>query len=52
MGHILDIASSIIFWAVGYFAESVGHVTENVIIEYIKNQNDKPSMSQQKSLGL
>lgn len=40
------------FWAVGYFAESVGRVTENVIIEYIKNQRDKPSMPQQKSRGL
>ena len=40
------------FWAVGYFAESVGRVTENVIFEYIKNQKDKPSMPQQKSLGL
>lgn len=40
------------FWAVGYFAESVGRVTENVIKEYIANQQDKPSMPQQRSLGL
>jgi putative transposase len=40
------------FWSVGYFAESVGRVTENVIRQYIENQRDKPSMPQQKSLGL
>ena len=40
------------FWAVGYFAESVGRVTENAIKLYIENQRDHPSMPQQGSLGL
>jgi putative transposase len=40
------------FWAVGYFAESVGRVTENAIKLYIENQKDHPSMPQQGSLGL
>ena len=40
------------FWAVGYFAESVGRVTENAIKLYIENQKDHPSMPQQRSLGL
>ena len=26
------------FWAEGYFAETVGHVAENVIKEYVRNQ--------------
>ena len=40
------------FWAVGYFAESVGRVTENAIKLYIENQKDHPSMPKQRSLGL
>jgi len=40
------------FWATGYFAESVGHVTENAIRQYIDNQVDRPSMAKQGSLGL
>lgn len=40
------------FWAVGYFAESVGRVTESAIKLYIENQKDSPSRSQQGSLGL
>jgi len=40
------------FWAVGYFAESVGRVTENAIKLYIENQKDYPSMPKQGSLGL
>lgn len=39
------------FWAVGYFAESVGRVTENAIKLYIENQRDHPSMPRQRSLG-
>ena len=40
------------FWAVGYFAESVGRVKENAIKLYIENQKDHPRMPQQGSLGL
>ena len=40
------------FWAVGYFAESVGRVTESAIKLYIENQKDSPIRTQQRSLGL
>lgn len=40
------------FWAVGYFAESIGRVTENAIELYIENQKDQLSRPQQGSLGL
>jgi hypothetical protein len=40
------------FWADGYFAESVGRVTEKAVEQYIENQKDRPSMAKQGSLGL
>ncbi len=40
------------FWADGYFAESVGRVTENAIKLYIEHQHDRPGMAKQGSLGL
>jgi putative transposase len=40
------------FWANGYFAESVGRVTENAIKLYIEHQHDRVSMAKQGSLGL
>jgi len=40
------------FWAKGYFAESVGRITENAIKLYIEHQHDRPSMAKQQSLGL
>ena len=32
------------FWSDGYFAESVGKVSESIITSYIKNQREKQIM--------
>jgi putative transposase len=30
------------FWADGYFAESVGHVNEDIVKRYIRKQQGRP----------